>query len=484
MVLDAPTWGELRADLDGAVVLADGMVAARGSYEQLSRDPRWRDLPWEEALGRVIIPGLVDLHTHLPQYPGVARGGEGLLPWLRQVVFPLEKDFTGPIVREQAAYFFRELAAHGTTTAMVYSAIYEDATQTAFEEAAESGLRIVMGKMMMDVASYGNLQPKKIPAVSIAETERLCDTWHGAGDGRLAYAVSPRFAVSCSEKLMREAARIAAEKGVFIQTHLAENLEELQKVKALFMACRDYTDVYAQFGLLTPKTVLGHCIHLTQLEMETIAHHGSAVAHCPTSNFYLGSGLMPLDRLRKAGIRVGLGSDVAAGPELNMWTVMRSAIETQKARRHANSTVEIPSPEQVFHMATAAGGAILGLTTSAGLLEADAPADLVLIDACRLLGAPALMHKNILDRMSPADFLALLVYRGGPHAVVETIVHGRSVYAAPSPGLRAMPTAEPATPPVAGDDLNPPATGADAGQGVRKRRAPKESVSDQVSFDF
>src|SRR5205085_10621356 len=215
---------------------------------------------------------------------------------------------------------------------MVYTAIYEDSCDVAFEAARDSGLRVIMGKMMMDIASYGQLQPKKVLSVSILESERLCRKWHRFDDGRLEYAFSPRFAVACSEKMMRSAAELAARIDAYLQTHLAENREEIEKVHHLFMGARDYTHVYEKCGLLTPKTVLGHCIHLKPREVEAIAVSQATVAHCPTSNLFLGSGLMKLDQLLKAGIAVGLGPDVAAGPELNMWQVMRGAIDVAQAR--------------------------------------------------------------------------------------------------------------------------------------------------------
>ncbi|MFQ3577600.1 MAG: amidohydrolase family protein, partial [Verrucomicrobiia bacterium] len=438
-LLDAPQWGVLRAEMDGALVVDDGKILARGSFEQLSHTPAYREISWRSQPGLVVVPGLIDLHTHLPQYPGVARGESSLLPWLRQTVFPLERDFTGPPARLAAHHFFNELARHGTTSAMIYSAISEDGTDAAFEEAAQSGLRVTMGKMMMDVASYGNLQPKKIVSVSVAETERLAEKWHGAAEGRVRYAVSPRFAVACSERLMMEAARIATERQLFVQTHLAENIEEIQKVRALFLGPVDYTDVYDKCGLIGERTVLGHCIHLSQREIECLAERRAAIAHCPTSNFFLSSGLMPLDRLRTAGLRIGLASDVAGGPEINLWQVMRSAIETQKARRYTNTTVQVPGPAEVFHMATAAGAAILSQPGVTGTLEPGSTADLLLLDATAVLPCHPEARLDHLAQLTPLDLLALFVYRGGSHAVVETQVGGVVVFSTDSAGQLSSP---------------------------------------------
>src|SRR5947208_3642401 len=338
-VVDAPEFGVLRSRRDGAVIVENGRIAAVGDYDELRRAPRAAKLEWIDHGQVAIFPGLIDCHTHLPQYPAVARGQDALLPWLRENIFPIEREFTGPKARDEAPRFFQELARHGTTAAMVYSAIYEDSCEVGFEAAERSGLRVILGKMMMDLGSYGTLQPKKILSVSLLESERLCRKWHGAAQGRLEYAFSPRFAVTCSEKLMRSAAEMAQRFGAYLQTHLAENSEEIEKVHHLHMAARDYTDVYENCGLLTPKTMLGHCLHLNTREIDAIAAAQSNVAHCPTSNLFLGSGLLKLEQLMNAGLAIGLGSDVAAGSELNLWQVMRSALAVQKARHMAESNL-------------------------------------------------------------------------------------------------------------------------------------------------
>lgn len=430
-VVDAPEFGVLRSRRDGAVVVENGRIAAVGDYDELRRAPRAAQLQWIDHGQVAIFPGLIDCHTHLPQYPAVARGQDALLPWLRENIFPVEREFTGPKARDEAPRFFKELARNGTTTAMVYSAIFEDSCEAGFEAAERSGLRVILGKMMMDLGSYGTLQPKKILSVSLVESERLCRKWHGAADGRLEYAFSPRFAVTCSEKLMRSAAELAAQCGAYIQTHLAENREEIEKVHNLYMSARDYTDVYEQAGLLTPRTVLGHCIHLKPREVEAIAHTRSAVAHCPTSNLYLGSGAMKLDRLRGAGIRIGLGSDVAAGPELNMWQVMRAAVEIQKLRSFYEPDVVPLRVGEAFHLATAGGARALGKSAAIGTLDVGKEADLLVVD----LGAlhPYGRDRLRLNEMSKEDVIALCVYRGGPHGTRETYVRGRSVYRSAAP---------------------------------------------------
>jgi guanine deaminase len=208
-LIDAPEFGTLRGRPGGAVIIDKGKILDRGDYDDLRRTHRTPAVEWIDHGPVAIFPGLIDCHTHLPQYAAVARGESELLPWLRQHVFPVEREFTGPKAREEAPQFFHELARHGTTTAMIYAAIYEDSCEVGFEAAKASGLRVILGKMMMDISSYGQFQPKKVLSISLVESERLCRKWHRAEDGRLEYAFSPRFAVTCSERLMRGAAELA-----------------------------------------------------------------------------------------------------------------------------------------------------------------------------------------------------------------------------------------------------------------------------------
>jgi guanine deaminase len=427
-LIDAPEFGTLRARPNGALVVENGRIANVGDYDDLRRADPPNSIPWIDHSAAAVFPGLIDCHTHLPQYSVVARGESELLPWLRQHIFPVEREFTGPKARTEAPQFFRELARNGTTTVMAYAAIYEDSCDTGFEAARQSGVRTILGKMMMDLGSYGQLQPKKVLSISLLESERLCRKWHRAENGLLDYAFSPRFAVTCSEKMMRGAAELATRFGAYLQTHLAENREELEKVHHLYMTARDYTHVYEKCGLLTPQTVLGHCVHLNPREIAAIAAAQSTVAHCPTSNLFLGSGLMKLDQLLKAGISVGLGSDVAGGPELNMWQVMRAAIEVQKARTSYEPNLRPLRPSEAFCLATRGGARALGKNKIIGTLDTGKEADLIVVDLASLM--PYANH-NSLTKLTPEDVVALCIYRGGPLANLETYVRGRCIYRSP-----------------------------------------------------
>ena len=240
--------------------------------------------------------------------------------------------------------------------------------------------------------------------------------------GLLGYAFSPRFAVSCSAEMMRRAGELARRYGARVQTHLAENFGEIARVRELFPEAQDYTDVYDRCGLLGDRTVLGHCLHLSDREVATLAERGAAVAHCPTANFFLNSGLLPLARLRAAGVRVGLGSDVGAGPEVNLWQVMRSAVETQKARSYYEPGVELLTAAGAFHLATQGGAEALGLGEVVGSLDAGKEADLLVLDR------RALSPYGEAAELKSEELITLCVYRGGPLATVAAFVRGREVY--------------------------------------------------------
>lgn len=431
--IDVPEPGTLRAWSDGAMVIDQGLIAEIGDFDTLNKKNRPEPVRWLHGSNTLILPGLIDLHTHLPQYPAVARGDAELLSWLRQYIFPLEKEFTGVKGRRECPGFFEALASGGTTTAVILSAIFEDSCEAAFEAAQERGIRAVIGKVMMDIGSYGTLQPKKIASISMTESERLCKKWHGANEGLLEYAFTPRFAVSCSDKLLRGAAELARKHGAYLQTHLSENREEIEKVRHQFMWAKDYVDVYDQCGVLGPKTILAHCLHLEDREWQVLKERGCRIAHCPTANLFLRSGLFPMNKARAMGLEVGLGSDVGAGPELNLFRVMRAAVETQTARTFYEPEAKPMNPVEALHLSTLGAARVLGKEEQIGSFEIGKEADLVVMDMGKLF--PYERDSKIRSSVSAEDLVSLCVYRGGPEQVLETFVRGNSIYRAPDPGL-------------------------------------------------
>ncbi|HRJ74099.1 MAG TPA: amidohydrolase family protein, partial [Terrimicrobiaceae bacterium] len=224
-LIDSPAPGRLRGIRDGALVVEDGRIGACGSYETVRAAQPGRDIRWMHSPETVLIPGLIDLHGHLPQFPAVARHAEDAGSWLQRQIVPLEKQFRTAAARTQAPAYFAELAKHGTTCAMLAAAVFEDSTEMAFSAAEQSGLRITMGKIMMDAGPSGGHAPEKSADQSCAESESLCRKWNGRGEGRIHYAFSPR-SVHCSENLLRKAAGLAEKHGAALQMPLGETAAE------------------------------------------------------------------------------------------------------------------------------------------------------------------------------------------------------------------------------------------------------------------
>ena len=381
----------------------------------------------------VVIPGLVDLHAHLPQIPNAGLGsGLDLLTWLDRYIFPLERDYDRSVAERQAPAAFRAFAAAGTTTVVAYTALWEDSTDAAFAAAEAHGIRAVIGKVMMDRLSYDTeIDPKEILETSIRQSDELCSRWHGRDGGRLRYAFTPRFAVSCSADMLRESASLAARHGAHWQTHLSEDAAEIDEVRRLFPEAVDYLDVYDRAGALGDRALLAHAIHLSQREVDRIVASGSRVAHCPASNLFLSSGLMPLGAYRAAGMIVGLGSDVAAGPEMSLFTVMRAGAVIQRVLELGGRADRARAVHGVdwLRLATLDGARALGMETEIGSLEVGKEADLVAIDP--RLTTPLPGDEPPLE--SADDVMSRLVFRPHPNMVRAAWVRGRLL--AGPPGL-------------------------------------------------
>jgi len=374
----------------------------------------------------VVMPGLIDLHAHLPQWPNAGLGaGLDLLTWLDRYIFPLEREFHADAANRLAPLFFRALAAAGTTTAVLYGAVYEDSVDASFAAAEEHGVRLVMGKVMMDRLRYDHaLSDSDVLEQSLAQSLRLIERWHGRDAGRLQYAVTPRFAVSCSADMLRESADLARATGSYWQTHLSEDRSEIEEVHRLFPESGDYTDVYDRAGALGPKTIVAHAVHLSERELGRLVETQTRIAHCPSSNLFLSSGAMPLSRYLEAGAVVGLGSDVAGGPDLNLFTEMRAGAYTQSGR-HTMLGDERPTlkPLDWLRIGTLDGARALGLDGVIGSLEQGKEADFICIDPEVTAPVPS-------EQMDDAEEItSRLIYRTRPQMVRCAWVRGRRLAA-------------------------------------------------------
>ena len=406
---------------DGLVVVDEagrlsfvGAAADRPADAPIATDLR----PW------VILPGLVDLHAHLPQLPNAGVGaGLDLLTWLERYIFPLERAFDEAAAERLAPIAWRAFASAGTTTAVVYGAVYEASLDAAFRAAETHGIRAVIGKVMMDRVTYDpTIEPTAILERSLRESSDLIARWHGRDNGRLRYAVTPRFAVSCTADMLQESAALAASTGAYWQTHLSEDRGEIAEVARLFPDALDYVDVYERAGGLGARTILAHAVHLSDREIGRLVATGSHVAHCPVSNLFLASGVMPLARYLEAGLSVGLGSDVAAGPDLSIFNVMRVGFYAQNAMRVAGlASGPAFGPFDWLRLGTLAGARVLGIDDLVGSLEAGKEADLIAVDPAYVASVPGSTDDD------PEDLMSRLIFRAHPDMVRAAWVRGHAL---------------------------------------------------------
>jgi guanine deaminase len=397
---------------NGAVAVGgDGRILFAGDAAQLPEELRALPLTQSDC---VLLPGFVDLHTHLPQYDCRGKFGVTLMEWLERFIFPEEARFADEeIARDVSSRFFRALTQAGSTTAMVFSSVHRGATHVAFEEAERSKLRVILGKVQMD---------RDVPSAllettndSLRDTEELIRAWHRKTE-RLWYAVTPRFVPTCSMDLMQRSAALAERYNTYVQTHLNESATEIEIVRELFPGADSYTGVYRDAGLLSARTVLAHNIHPTDAELALCQTHRCAVAHCPDSNLFLGSGRFPLERYDGTGIRVGLGSDVGAGTTLSMFEVMRSMSWVQARSLH---------PFLPLYTATLGGAIALSLDAEIGSLRAGKQADMIAVRVDRHFH-----HGHDLAHLSPLEIASAMVYRSQQGDVREVWVGGESLYRA------------------------------------------------------
>ncbi|MGQ9818996.1 MAG: amidohydrolase family protein [Candidatus Kapaibacteriales bacterium] len=336
----------------------------------------------EESENYLLIPGLIDLHSHIPQLPGIAKNADELIPWLKNHIFPLEVRFQNLNYAEIVAkVFFKQALRFGTTCIVAYSSVSKEATNTAFEVAKSIGIRAFIGKIMMDndMGKYPANLPKWKD--NIKDSLDLAKKWHNSNNGLLKYIFTPRFAASCSMKLLEKTAEVANSDGFYIQTHLAENRSEINYIKSLFPKVVSNTHIFKKSNLLTERTLLAHCLHLSQIELKIIKEANSKIVHCPTSNIFLQSGFMPYRRYKNHQIQVGLGTDIAGGYSLSLFNEMRNAIESSKIVNYLNSTHNnsILSGIEIFWDSTLGAAKILNLDKFIGNFEVGKEADFILI---------------------------------------------------------------------------------------------------------
>jgi guanine deaminase len=388
------------------------VVQAIGDYQSLR--PQWSDVPVVHFPGRIIAPGFVDMHIHYPQLDVIGSPAEGLLPWLENYTFPQESRFADPAHAAQTATFFiDELLRHGVTTALVFATSHPESVHALLGEAQRRSLRMIAGKVLMDQNAPDGV--RDATEQSLIDTEALIQRWHGVD--RLGYAITPRFVPSCSAAQLQGAGELAAHyPDVWVQSHVAENVDEIDWVKSLYPGARSYLSVYEQFGLLRPRAVYAHCIHIDDNDRALLRDTGTAAAVSPTSNLFLGSGFFDYVNADRTGFLYGLASDVGGGTSFSPFHTMLAAYYVgREGQTKAGISL---SPQQLWWQHTAGAARALGLTGVVGNLLPGCEADFVVINP----HATPLLARKTSQANNLDELLFALIVLGDDRLIEQTVI--------------------------------------------------------------
>ncbi len=416
----APEADCMRYFPDGLLVVEDGLVKALGNYAELQSE--YADIPITHYPDRLIVSGFIDTHIHFPQTEMIASYGEQLLEWLSTYTFPVEGKFSDRnYACEIASIFLDELLKNGTTTALVFTTVFPQSTDAFFEEAQRRNLRMIAGKVMMDRNAPEFLQDTA--ESSYQETKALIEKWHKRD--RLLYAVTPRFAPTSTTEQLTNAGKLLAEyPDVYLHTHLSENVKEVDFVAELFPESNGYLDVYDRAGLVGARSVFAHGVQLTDSEFARLSAAKSAIAFCPTSNLFLGSGLFKLEKAKslETPIKVGLGTDVGAGTSFSMLRTASAAYQVAQLRSQKLSAF------QALFLATLGGAIALCLDDKLGNFEIGKEADFVVLN---MRSTPIMALRNQLPNLDKhltvaeiSDHLFATLIMGDDRAIEATYIMG------------------------------------------------------------
>lgn len=400
---------------DGLLIVEDGVIQAVGHASDLLGS-LGGDVELFEYPDALITPGFIDTHIHLPQTGMIGAYGEQLLDWLNTYTFPCERQFQDPAhCAEVADVFLAELLRNGTTTALVFGSVHKQSVEALFSAADQLNLRMIAGKVMMDRNAPDYLVDT--PESGYADSKELIERWHGKG--RLSYAVTPRFAPTSSPEQLALAGQLLGEyPGLYMQTHISENLQEIEWVKALFPDREHYLDVYDHFQLLGERSVFAHGVHLCDAQCARLAQTGSAIAFCPTSNLFLGSGLFDLPKAEQHKVNVGLGTDVGAGTS---FSILQTLNEAYKVMQLQGARL---TPFKSLYLATLGGARALRLEDKVGSLQPGNEADFLVLD----YNATPLLSYRLKQARGIEEILFVLMTLGDDRAVKQTWSAGRLVH--------------------------------------------------------
>lgn len=407
----------LRHIPDGLLLLNGGVIVWFGSWQQGEAllppgfaVTEYRDKP--------IVPGFIDTHIHYPQTEIIGAYGDQLLDWLNNYTFPTESRYGCERHADaMSAFFLRELLSNGTTTALVFGSVHPQSVDALFSQAQTLNMCLIAGKVMMDRHAPQALL--ETPEQSYRDTRELIERWHGKG--RLGYAITPRFAPTSTPALLAQVQRLREEfPDVWLQTHLSENPQEVAWVKSLFPQSQSYLDVYHRYGMTGGKSVFAHCLHLEEQEWDCLCETRSAIAFCPTSNLFLGSGLFDLQQAWRKRVKLGIGTDVGAGTSFNMLRTLGEAYKVGQLQHYRLSAVEA-----LYH-ATLGGARALSLDDKIGNFDVGKEADFVVLDPA----VTPLQQLRYANSATPAEQGFVLMTLGDDRNIYRTYVDGKVVYQA------------------------------------------------------
>ena len=396
---------------DGLVVIEDGLIAHVGETADLRR--AGIDAPETDHRPHLLVPGFIDPHLHMPQTRVVGSHGATLMDWLHRYTFPEEARHADPAVSERAARFvLGECLANGTTSGAFFCTSHPHSADALLAEAERRSMRTIAGKVMMDREAPAALTDT--PERAHDETRALIERWQGRSRGEV--AITPRFAVTSTEAQLEVAGALAAGfPAAPIQTHLSENDREIAFVADAFPWAEDYTAVYERYGLVRPRALFGHGIHLSPREMAALGRGGASVVHCPTSNLFLGSGLFDWRSVRGAGARVGVATDIGGGTSYSMLATALSAYKVAALRGH------VLDPHDLLHAITRGNAHAMGLGDTIGRLATGYEADVAVLDGA---ATPALRRRMAAAQTLEEELFALVTL-GDDRAVAATYAGGR-----------------------------------------------------------
>jgi len=411
---------------DGLLVIEHGKVKALGNYEQIHA--QYADIPITHYPDRLIVSGFIDTHIHFPQMEMIGSYGEQLLEWLSTYTFPTEQKFADRnYALEIASLFLDELLRNGTTTALVFTAVFPQSTDAFFEAAYCRNLRMIAGKVMMDRNAPEFL--RDTATSSYLETKQLIEKWHKRD--RLLYAVTPRFAITSTPEQLSNAGKLLAEfPDVYLHTHLSENVKEVEFVAELFPESEGYLDAYDRAGLVGERSIFAHGVQLSDREFARLSEAKAAIAFCPTSNLFLGSGLFKLEKAKslETPVKVGLGTDVGAGTSFSILRTASAAYQVAQLRSQKLSAF------QALFLATLGGAIALSLDDKLGNFEIGKEADFVVLN---LRSTPIMALRNKLtDQIIPqtlgeiSDQLFATIIMGDDRAIAATYIMGELAHEA------------------------------------------------------